>query len=321
MSLLNLGLQHCSYARTACEVDIEQKIRSLNTMKALRSAAEEDENIKKEWLGSTRLCKEKIAQRFSTLEQKGKKVNMQKAIANEQDVLTLQNIVCDKAGYKMSCTTKAEYNKTNMNKFRERLEQGALQQELYVTEIRGRMERVPLKLRDFFKYPIPQPWKEKNTDKDFMQTEDLLRLQRDGKILDSRFIPSFRNSKAKKTCAEGSKSDALVKQTDQQIFTASRAIGSISCEECGKKRIIYARANVVNEKHSRRLIIDKIEGYCKTTPYLCGFTLINSSSHPLFDRVFARENIRCRVPIQSHYYSDLVCRYTYPLICLECGTE
>ena len=91
-------------------------------------------------------CKENIQERFSTLDQKGKKVQTNKNIAEEEDVLMLQDIAVKEAGYNMNCTTKVDYLKENMKKFRERLEAGSSQQELYVTEIRGNLDGVPAKL-------------------------------------------------------------------------------------------------------------------------------------------------------------------------------
>ena len=120
-------------------------------------------------------------------------------IAGESDVLTLKNIVVERAGYKLNCTTKAEYLKLHIHAFKERLEQGASRQELYLTKIRGNLDRIPKILHKFFSHPSPQPWKHKNTDKDYLATEELLKLQDKGKILDRSFIPSFCISTEKKS--------------------------------------------------------------------------------------------------------------------------
>ena len=156
-SLLNLGLQHCGYARKSCPEEIEQKIKSLNTMKALRDEAEMDNTIREEWRVSG--CIDKIGRRFSRLEQKGEKVQVQKVKANKQDVLTLKNVVVNKAGYDISCTRKIEYLKPHMQQFRERLEQGSSQQELYITEIRGKLTRVPVQVQNFLNIPFRRPEK------------------------------------------------------------------------------------------------------------------------------------------------------------------
>ena len=37
--------------------------------------------------------------------------------------------------------------------------------------------------------------------------------------------------------------------------------------------------------------------------------------------MFSREKIQCRVPIQGHYYSELVGKYFNSLIFPECGTN
>ena len=119
-------------------------------------------------------------------------------IGDESDVLTLKNIVVERTRYKLNCTTKAEYLKPHMRAFKEQLEQGASQQELYLTK-RGNLDRVPNILYKLFCHPSHQPWKHKNTDKGYLATEELLKLQDKGKILDSCFIPSFCISTAKKS--------------------------------------------------------------------------------------------------------------------------
>ena len=107
-----------------------------------------------------------------------------------------------------------------------------------------------------------------------------MKLQQEGKILDSRFIPSFRSGNAAKNCSDRAKRDALVKDMNSKIFTGARAIGCIACKECSKMRVVYVRNNVITEKYTRKVIMEEVEKYCKTTAYLCGFTLINDVKHP-----------------------------------------
>lgn len=114
MSLLNLALQHCGYARDPC-LTVEQSVKRCNTMKALRDLGEEDDDVREEWLESMAGCKREIKARFSRLKQKGKQVSVQKVLANDDDVRTFQKYVVREAGYDMQCTTKAEYNKPRMS--------------------------------------------------------------------------------------------------------------------------------------------------------------------------------------------------------------
>ena len=205
-----------------------------------------------------------------------------------------------------------------MKKFRDLLEREALQHQLYITEIRGTLDQVPTKLHDFFKYLLTQQWKNKNTDKDYMQTENLIKLQQQGTKLGSRFIPSFCRSTATKLAWKGEK-DVIVKETDVKIFNKEREIGSITCKECRKERVVYARPNVIDENNTRRTGMEEICRYCKKVPYLCGFQLIPAEKHPYYNRAFVRENMCCGVEIQNHYYSELVEKYGFPLLCPFCG--
>ena len=78
----------------------------------------------------------------------------------------------------MDCTTKAEYQQPHMAAFKNNIEQEASQQELYVITVRGSLDPVPKQVHHFFKYPLPQPWKRRNTDKNFLPTDKLIKLQR-----------------------------------------------------------------------------------------------------------------------------------------------
>ena len=69
MSLLNLGLQHCGFARKPCaSAEIEKQMKGLTSMNALPDAAENNNEVKREWLESIRQCKEDMSQGFSNLE-------------------------------------------------------------------------------------------------------------------------------------------------------------------------------------------------------------------------------------------------------------
>ena len=77
----------------------------------------------------------------------------------------------------MPCTTKAEYLKPEISRFRNKLEQRASQQELYVTKVQGTLDCVPTQIHNFFRYPLPQPWKSNNNNKEYLQTDELIKMQ------------------------------------------------------------------------------------------------------------------------------------------------
>lgn len=153
-----------------------------------------------------------------------------------------------------------------------------------------------------------------------MQTKDVVELQKSGVTLDSQFVPSFRSSKAQKPCAIGAKKDAQIKETDTKIWTGDRVVGCVPCEECGKKRVVYARRTVISETNTERQVMQAIDKFCDHTPYLCGFPLINDKKHPLYYGAFVCEHLHCRMSIQNHYYSELVKKKMLLLLCPFCGT-
>ena len=48
MRLINLGIQHCEFARKPCaSAEIERQMKGLTFMKVLRDAAEDNNDVKK----------------------------------------------------------------------------------------------------------------------------------------------------------------------------------------------------------------------------------------------------------------------------------
>ena len=68
MSVLNIALQNCSLSRDSCTKEVEHKLKSANSMAAIRAAAEKMDCIKTEWSLAVAGVKAKVADRFSRVD-------------------------------------------------------------------------------------------------------------------------------------------------------------------------------------------------------------------------------------------------------------
>ena len=74
MSLLNLALQNCAFARSEMPEAYEKKMKSLSFMRSIRVAAERDLSIRETFKESTEKSISLMKNVFSRLERKGEKV-------------------------------------------------------------------------------------------------------------------------------------------------------------------------------------------------------------------------------------------------------
>ena len=86
----------------------------------------------------------------------------------------------------------------------------------------------------------------------------------------------------------------------------------INCTFCNKPRCIYSK-NVLtkDEKLHLQLLLDSII-YCCGSP-------ISTENHELHGKVFIRQKINCKSPIEASYFSCK--RLTTEIICFYCGEK
>ena len=324
MAFFNMPLSGRGFAREPCiDSEIERKVKNLNSMQALRDASKNDDGIRKGWEESIGPSKRELEKLFSRV-----KVNGRFAVPFElkdvkEDVETLQNLVINNYDYDLTCTEKKHFNSEKYKKFKERVrrgnEEGRTQLERYVTEIDGIMDRVPKRHVPFFRYSIPLPQKVSHKDDKFLSTEEARKRQEKGDILDGRFFPTCISKNAKSACATGMAEDMKIKEAHPKVFLMKSAIGVVTCEECDKKRVVFA-VNVPENNEDRDDIMELVKIEMEKKPYVCRYKLITSTTSSIFGKIFAREKVTCGADIQNEYYQHLVPKLFYPTICVECGS-
>ncbi|CAB4435728.1 unnamed protein product [Rhizophagus irregularis] len=84
----------------------------------------------------------------------------------------------------------------------------------------------------------------------------------------------------------------------------------ITCNECSKVRCLFSGRQLTEQDGLE--IRHAIENW----PYTCGSTVF-PQDHNLFDKVFVREKICCKTPMEFTYYS---CRKVHSDRCYHCGS-
>eukprot|EP00117_Sycon_ciliatum_P041383 scpid20457/ scgid30282/ len=83
MATLNLGLQNAAFARVRMTDESESRIKSANSMAAVRTAAEQYPDVKQDWKQSIEPVKEHVEQRFRRLVYSGTQVRAPDLVADE----------------------------------------------------------------------------------------------------------------------------------------------------------------------------------------------------------------------------------------------
>src|SRR2546423_5402932 len=94
------------------------------------------------------------------------------------------------------------------------------------------------------------------------------------------------------------------------LFVNTKVRGFITCNECSKVRCLFSERQLTEQDELE--IQHAIENWF----YTCG-SAIFSHEHDLFNKVFVREKIGCKTPMEFTYYS---CRKVHPDRCYHCGS-
>ncbi|POG62444.1 hypothetical protein GLOIN_2v1882875 [Rhizophagus irregularis DAOM 181602=DAOM 197198] len=84
----------------------------------------------------------------------------------------------------------------------------------------------------------------------------------------------------------------------------------ITCNECSKVRCLFSGRQLTEQDGL------EIQHAIENWPYTCGSTVF-PQDHNLFDKVFVREKICCKTPMEFTYYS---CRKVHSDRCYHCGS-
>ena len=190
---------------------------------------------------------------------------------------------------------------------------------LLLEELKQRPRLLPL--------PTPLPKENQTTrksddavkymDYDMIKYENTINIHRP-----SYKPPAFASEKAKsfdRTLSNASRPAHLSKNAT--LFHKSYVRHYVPCQDCGKRRVIYAWSIIGMNVASR---LNELESYLSEPlyEYLCGDTLFgrveDPEPHPPEVAVFhARNALTCSVPMETHYFSS----GKFPSVCAHCGSD
>ncbi|XP_071122564.1 uncharacterized protein [Mytilus edulis] len=298
MSTLNIALQNAALARSECTSDMEQVLRSVNSMAEIRKKAERVPNLKGEWLESLGPIIEVLQNRTERLELKGQPFKCHKA-SSDENVFEFESQVhnidaaIEIGKYQMKdLAKKADYQKF--------LATHCLQRN-YIFQIRkcGNAECCrPRRCQQQEFPPLPDPVL--SHDKDHFQPLT--------DVIGKTTTDSDRPSSSNQTVA--SVAEALQGVKNNQL-TAQNVRKTVTCVECGKPRCLYSKKQLsVRESRSLTRLLEKHD-------YTCG-ALITPDGDALQGLVFVRLQLSCNSNIEFPYYAA---NNTRKDICCHCAAE
>jgi hypothetical protein len=94
------------------------------------------------------------------------------------------------------------------------------------------------------------------------------------------------------------------------LYVNTKVRRFITCNECSKVRCLFSEKQLTEQDDL------EVQHAIENWPYTCG-SAIFPQEHSLFNKVFVREKIGCKTPMEFTYYS---CRKSHPDRCYHCGS-
>mmetsp|Transcript_63647 Transcript_63647/g.74567 ORF Transcript_63647/g.74567 Transcript_63647/m.74567 type:complete len:104 (+) Transcript_63647:720-1031(+) len=86
---------------------------------------------------------------------------------------------------------------------------------------------------------MPLPQKLSSKEDHCLKTEEVMKRQEEGEVLDSRYFPTCVKKIGKGPCKKGAIADKKLKETYKGIFLAKRVLCVVNCDDCAKPRVVY----------------------------------------------------------------------------------
>ena len=295
-AITNLGLQSVGIMRQKMSADMEERIRNCNYNEELRKANERHEEIKPSLENSFPV--DLLNAVFSKVSLKDKKFQTFSPCTDEE--LTNYHLPNDKFDENISELKKKEHLK-NFPKFNEFLRAHTSRRTYYFHVFKCSTGDCPFHFPvrgkekiESFGDPIPHNDDERNEH------------YHQGEHPEEKFIPSKLKSPSKR--GDGIPFSPLAQ-------TALNVGRIVTCTECHKPRLLYPRTKLKDgELRSLKRVLNDFQFVCGSV-----FQEImldkNKPDETVLSKVFARENISYKGPIELPYYP---CK-AFKQVCIQCG--
>ncbi|KAK3097052.1 hypothetical protein FSP39_005923 [Pinctada imbricata] len=298
MSLLNLGLQNVSFQRNRMEEDAEYRVKSLTTLKKLRTTADKQPALKTALIESLEPPIAQMKQRFAQLKLHEEPVQVHDAATKDQieDFYNVASIFLDDDCSKDDLVEKKEALK--IPKLKDFIQKHCRERQ-YTFQVKKCQEDDcwyctlnPPKLQADEVHWLPDPTLDENRE-EFLPFATLF-----GKETTDKDRPS--------SGGDSSEED----KKNRSILVAGKVRSVIICGECGKRRVVYAKQRLSAEQC---ICLDRVQ---EELAYTCGSHLL-PETHRFKDTLIVRLGLNCSSSIETTYYSNVTQSFTS--ICFYCG--
>ena len=299
MSLVNLALQSVGMMRAQMPDDMERLIKSANSMKTVREAADKASGLKDALLQSVQPTKDLLCEFLQRVPLHGKKFKSQPA-ASDDEIAKLVEELRDIDPEVSLAKNKAQLAK--LPKFQEFVEHCCVSQHyFFLIKKCGSRECVicgPPTLADekfnlLHTFPCPEP-----AGEHYKSFDDVW-----GKDTSPEHRPSAKRAAANTMSMRTFPASAISTRKEKVRL-------SVLCTECIKPRCIFSESRLANDD------LIKLREALEEVDYVCGSPLLQES-HPLFAKVVVRAGLTCQDDVSAVYFS---CK-KFPNVCYACGSE
>ena len=298
MSILNLGLHCVSTARARGSCETETKLKSYNSMAAIRGAAESDPSLKQAVVDSLAPVISLVENRFRRLFLKEKSFKIGDAATNEKIECLWSFAEMIDEQLSMSNTTKAEISSKakDFMKF---------------VKTHCRLRHYSIQIRKCNDHscchPVRMP-QDVFTQMHWLPDPLLTADKSHYKLFEDVF------GHETSECDRPSLAVAREKEHEPSSqFTGAKVRGVVECLACDKCRCIFAEKQSTYTDNKDVLILA-----VECNFYVCGSPIL-PEDHPLAKELYVRTSLTCQSPIERSYYSNKALKLAP--ICAHCGEK
>ena len=294
----NLGLQSVGIMRQKVSTDMEERIRNCNSNEELGKAIERHEELKPALENSLSVPVDLLNSVFSKLSLKDKRFQTFSPCTNEE--LTNYHRPNDRFNENISELKKKEHLK-NFPKFNEFLRTHTTRRNYYFHVFKCSTDDCP------FQFPVRGKEKIESFGDPILHIDDEGKKHyHQGEDPEEKFIPSKLENPSK-----NGRGIPFSPSTQTALIVGR----TVTCTECHKPRLLYSRTKLKDgELRSFKRVLNSFQ-------FVCGSVFqeimvdINNPDETVLSKVYARENISNKSPIQLLYYS---CK-AFKQVCIQCG--
>ncbi|XP_033749002.1 uncharacterized protein LOC117333692 [Pecten maximus] len=300
MSTLNLAFQNAAIAREECDGDIEQVLRSANSMAEIRKKSEKVPALKPAWLESLQPIISVLRERTERLSLKGTPFQCRDASSDEL-VKAVEHQIRDDIDQQIMTGKYTQKDLSSKQDYQQFLKTHCIQRQ-YLFQIR-KCENptccTPKRCPQTEIPAVPDP----------VLSQDKAHFKPLEAVIGQATTDEDRPSALNKTVAAVAEE---LQGTKNSQLTAQNVRRTVTCTDCRKPRCIYAKKQLsLRESRSLTRLLERHD-------YSCG-ALLTPDGDALQGMVFVKLQLACNTHIEFAYYATGFA--TRKDVCCHCAVD